>query len=55
MKTYLKKSLGNELPNNQEKHIPAKLDKNPDPTKKTNEPKKTDPTRIDKPTLGKSR
>jgi hypothetical protein len=39
-------------PNQPEKHIPAKPDINPDPTKPTpggNEPEKVDPTRIDEP------
>ena len=46
-----KKKSGNGLPNDPKKHIPAKPDKDPDPTKKKpNEPEKIDPTRIDKPT-----
>lgn len=40
-------------PNNPEKEIPAKPDKNPDPTKPRpggNEPERNDPTRIQEPT-----
>jgi hypothetical protein len=49
MTIYLKKS-GDGPPNDPEKHIPAKPDKNPDPTKKKpNEPEKNDPTRIVEP------
>ncbi|HKC69781.1 MAG TPA: hypothetical protein VKG26_16195 [Bacteroidia bacterium] len=50
MEIYLKKALGNGPPNNPEKHIPAKPDKNPDTTKKhPNDPEKNDPTRIVEP------
>jgi hypothetical protein len=49
MKTSTKK-FGKGSPNNPEKSIPLKPDKNPDPTKKTlNDPKKVDPTRIVEP------
>jgi hypothetical protein len=50
MKTNLKDKLGNGAPNDPEKHIPVKPDKDPDPTKKKNDdPKKIDPTRINEP------
>ena len=46
----MKEKLGNGLPNNPEKYIPTKPDKDPDPTKKKNDdPKKIDPTRINEP------
>ena len=50
MKNYFEKELGGGAPNEPEKHIPAKPDKDPDPTKKKpNEPEKNDPTRITEP------
>ena len=58
----IKNPVNGDLPNKPEKHIPAKPDENPDPTKKKpgiepekndptriSEPNKTDPTRIDEP------
>jgi len=49
MKTIFKEKLGNGLPNDPEKHIPLKPDKDPDPTKKKDDPKKTDPIKINEP------
>ena len=44
------KTFKNDLPDNPEKHTPARPDKDPDPTKKTpHQPKEIDPTRIDEP------
>jgi hypothetical protein len=46
-------TMQNEInPNNPERDVPTKPDKNPDPTKPKpggNEPKKNDPTRIEEP------
>jgi hypothetical protein len=47
-----KKKKNDDAPVKPEKEIPAKPDKNPDPTKirpGVNEPGKTDPTRIEEP------
>jgi hypothetical protein len=50
MEMLFVKESGNDVFNNREKYMPARPDKDPDPTKKkSNDPKKNDPTRIEEP------